>query len=312
MSNNKVNQTPLAATIAKGQMNEPEQATSSVQSLVQTPVQSMREGSTLYYATLKLRDEDRQQILNALNLIKTLSSCLTGVHDPSVAQTKLQWWSDEISRLALNEPRHPTTKQCAKVLAANEHVQAQLTHILDAATAARFDAPDGDDTWRELMQRDYAARLSVLQTSLGDESKMPLDEFALAIAWVDILSSLPSRIHHDGIAFPPTFYERFNVSTQELRKQLRVEGQKISVPQSTSKMQPLLDEAIDCAERSINEAIKSASYEQLVSKNQRALVIWLQIRRAQLHLWKKQQPNLFRETMTLTPLKKWYIAFRYR
>lgn len=316
MSKNKLGETPLAATIAKGQMSDPAQpsdlATGSAQS-VSGSTQTLRDGSTLYYATLRMDEQDRLQAINALGLIKTLSSCLTGVQEPNVAQTKLQWWSDEINRLALNEPRHPTTKRCANALAGKESVQAHLTTLLDTATAARFDAPDDDEGWYELIQRDYAARLSVVQLSLGLNNHSLNKDFATAVGWVDILTTLPGRIHHDTIALPPSLLKDFNLTTEDLRKQLRIEGRKNSTPQNASVVQSLLQEAVNRASTTVRSALQSPAYEQLKGdKNQRALAIWLQIRYAQLTLWQKAQPDLLRETMTLTPLKKWYIAFQHR
>jgi len=71
---------------------------------------NLREGSSLYYATLRMDTLDRTQTIHALEFVRILSHCLSGVQEPGVAQTKLQWWSDEINRLMLNEPRHPASQ----------------------------------------------------------------------------------------------------------------------------------------------------------------------------------------------------------
>jgi len=285
---------------------------------------SLREGSTLYYATLRMDESDRNKALNALALIQTLSQCLTGVQEPTVAQTKLQWWSDEINRLELNEARHPATKRCAPALANNSAVQTHLNTILDAATAARFDAPEDDEAWREVVQRDYRARLQVIELAVGSDNhtndtllNISLDAFAMAAAWVHILSTLPNRIHHDNIALPPSLYQQFTVAPSVLRQHLRVEGRAAQdTAQSTEnddKINLLLEEAINRAAAALHEAIQSPSYESLhTNKNTKALATWLHIKHAQLILWQKAQPDLLRETMTLTPLKKWYIAFKHR
>jgi len=326
VTNNKLKQTPLAATVAKGQLGDglESQATTPASKATEidgkTPNQhikpNLREGSTLYYATLRLNEADRHRIVNTLEFIRTLSSCLIGVHEPTVAQTKLQWWSDEINRLAIREPRHPLTQRCAPELAGKETVQRHLSTILDAATAARFDMPEDDEAWLELVQRDYAARLALVHSCVsGHEStsQPSLDEFTTAVAWVDILSTLPGRIHHDNIALPPSMAQQFDLSQQDLRNHLRVQGRSEPETGNTLKIQALLNAAIDQAANEMTKAIQSPTYQTLPKhSHSKALVSWLHMRHAQLGLWQKTRPDLLRETMTLTPLRKWYIAFKYR
>jgi len=232
----------------------------------------------------------------------------------------LQWWSDEINRLELNEARHPATKRCTPELANNNSVQVHLNTILDVATAARFDAPEDDEAWQEIVRRDYAARLRVIQIAVAPDEQTSLhtnstslDAFAMAAAWVHILGTLPSRVHHDAIALPPSLYQQFNIGPKELRKHLRVEGRTEVATEHNDAISQIIEAAINRAASALDEAIQNPAYESLgANKNAKALATWLRIKQAQLVLWQKAQPDLLRETMTLTPLKKWYIAFKYR
>ena len=315
MSNNKLDQTPLAATIAKGQMQTPTDHTlADALSQASDTRLEPRDGATLHYATLRMNTEARARLLCTISLTNSVSESLMGVQDAQVAQTKLQWWNDELGRLAHNEPRHPDTKRCVSWLGQKATSQSLLTHILDAATAARFDAPTDDQGWEELVQRDYTARLSLLHSSLSNAEPGNLEAMALSAAWIDMLRNLPSRIHHDQIAFPPSLYERFELSQTHLQKHIRVAGRDAPDDKATAgALQQLINAAVNDAIVATDAAIASNDYQSLRKEpDTRAIAVWFQLRRSQLALWQNEAPNLLRETMTLTPLKKWFIAFRNR
>ena len=316
MSKNKLHQTPLAATIAKGQMQAPTDLSSS-ELLTQASDTRLepRDGSTLHYATLRMNPDARAKLLCTISLTNAVSSSLIGVQDAPVAQTKLQWWNDEIGRLAHDEPRHPDTKRCAAWLGNSASSQSLLTDILDAATAERFDAPTDDDGWSELVRRDYSARLNLAHKALSNNNPPNMEALAESAAWIDILRTLPSRMHHDQVAFPASLYKRFDSSREHLQKLIRVEGRSAANQENPidGGMSALIQAAVLEAITATDAALESDAYQTLRSESDtRALSIWFQLRRAQLMLWKNESPNLLRETMTLTPLKKWFIAFRFR
>ncbi len=306
---NKLKQTPLAATIAQGKLSESEPA--PTEAVMREP----REGSTLHYTILRLPHNVRHRVLRTLALTDTIASCLIGVREAPVVQTKLQWWSDEIGRLANNEARHPMTQSCADWLGADANTQTHLNTVLDAATAARFEALEEDLDWLSVVQRDYSARLYLLHTALSDAPAPNFDTFALSAAWVDILGTLPRRIHHDQIAFPPSLYERFSITREQLLKHIRVEGKPVPAATEDSAMaiNQLLQAGISEGVSAADATLASDTHKTLRrDENTRALTIWLHLRRAQLRLWQQKEPNLLRETITITPLRKWFIAFRQR
>lgn len=75
------------------------------------------EGSNLYYALLFEPAETRRYLLPLFALHYEIADCLTASTDPGVIRVKLQWWSEELVRLADNEPRHPVTTALLPVVA---------------------------------------------------------------------------------------------------------------------------------------------------------------------------------------------------
>jgi len=276
-----------------------------------------RVGSSMHYALLRLDEVMRTKLLHTLDLLQSISGCIADVQEPPVAQTKLQWWNDEIGRLALGEARHPATQRCQAWLSNNPLAETQLLAVLDAATAARFDTPEDDEAWQSLLPRDYAARLHLVTTALtGEPAREHLfDKAAMSAAWVDILRTLPRRIHHDQIALPPSMYERYELSRKLLQSHVRVAGRDTRAPDPDEHkvLKQLFYSAVTEALEVTDQAIGSDVYRYWREHpNTRCITTGLQLRRAQLALWKKAQPDLLKETMTLTPLRKWYIAFRNR
>jgi len=71
----------------------------------------IREGSTLYYATLYLPDTLKSQVLLLHVLHDEISNIPLTCSDPGVARIKLEWWREEVERINLNSARHPLGKQ---------------------------------------------------------------------------------------------------------------------------------------------------------------------------------------------------------
>jgi len=173
--------------------------------------------------------------------------------------------------------------------------------------------------------QDFTARLNIVQhaflptpdtpTLIGNQADDTHQTLIMAFAWIDILRTLPSRVHQDQLALAPSMYAQFNLSTTELQQHMRVAGRDVR-DESTDKansIQQLIHAAIDNASEAVDAAVATTSYSVYRDNpDTRAISTWLQLRQAQLKLWKNERPDLLRETITLTPLRKWYIAFRHR
>lgn len=77
------------------------------------PVPEIPEGSAAYYAHLFTPPERRPALTALFALHRELDEISARRGEATVAQVKLQWWDDEIRRLAAGEPRHPVTKALA-------------------------------------------------------------------------------------------------------------------------------------------------------------------------------------------------------
>lgn len=77
------------------------------------PVPEIPEGSAAYYAHLFTPPERRPALTALFALHREFDEISARRGEAAVTQVKLQWWDDEIRRLAAGEPRHPVTTALA-------------------------------------------------------------------------------------------------------------------------------------------------------------------------------------------------------
>jgi len=93
------------------------------------------DGSNLYYALLFESAETRRYLLPLFALHYEIADCLTASTDPGVIRVKLQWWSEELVRLADHAPRHPITMALLPVVAETGLDPALFSQYLDTTNS---------------------------------------------------------------------------------------------------------------------------------------------------------------------------------
>ena len=67
------------------------------------------DGSNLYYALLFESEDLKTQLRPLFALHYEITACLSASTDPGVTHMKLNWWSEELTRLSEGNPHHPIT-----------------------------------------------------------------------------------------------------------------------------------------------------------------------------------------------------------
>ena len=191
-----------------------------------------------------------------------------------------------------------------------------------------------------------------LSESVSDlDTGTHLDGVALAFGLYDQLARLPALIHRGLPVFSDELYQQFQIRPQTLAEHIRVaesarsDSQPDSQPDSkpdktrltavpvpsasttlksipivseksateTSGRLQLLAHAIDHCHDTLSSAMNDAQCAERY-RSAALLPLWrlLVLRKYQLGLWQKQQPDLLRERITLTPLVKLFRAWQHR
>ena len=66
-----------------------------------------KSGSSFYYSFLFLPAERRQAITALYAFCREVDDVVDECHDLSLAQTKLEWWRQEVARIYDGQPTHP-------------------------------------------------------------------------------------------------------------------------------------------------------------------------------------------------------------
>ena len=88
-------------------------------------------GSSFYYSFMFLPPERRQAITALYAFCREVDDVVDECRDPSIAQSKLEWWRHEVSQIADGEPQHPVSQALKDVYTRFTLPQEQLLEIID-------------------------------------------------------------------------------------------------------------------------------------------------------------------------------------
>ncbi|MFK7995369.1 MAG: hypothetical protein AB8B87_14605 [Granulosicoccus sp.] len=299
---------------------------------------NVREGSSVYYSLLWIDPAAKMRVDQRLGLIKALITTLDDVQEPQVAEKKIHWWHEELQRMHGGDARHPAAQQNQLILKGLDQAMAACLDILSAVSTQRFSPFETTAASDTNLVLNHRARLALIAHALsGDntdlDASMHPESSALAFAHHEQLVRLPGLIHRGQPVFSDEMYQQFQVRPKDLADHIRIADAATtdytsdsdtqttaatnfkSIPVVTEKpgRQNLLTHAIDCNRASLLTAINDKAVEHRYRRPP-LLPIWrlLVLRKYQLELWKKRQPDLLRERMTLTPLTKFFRAWQQR
>jgi len=274
-----------------------------------------REGSSLYYSLLWTEEPTRQRFLERLAMLDELSGTLDVVNDADVAQKKIHWWHEEIERLIKGQARHPSLQKVAPSLSGRRQALKPLIDILSSVASSRFTPAVTDQEASTRLCSEYRGRLRLLAHSLDEDDTtlgLPsdsLDPLALAFGAHDQLFRLPSRLKKGHALFSDEFYAKHALGPEQL-----LDG-TLSEPDTElhSRRQALIQEAVIRAELAFRQVMDNEQCMRFLNEAAVAPLSRLaRLRSKQLQLWLKRKPDLLRERMTLTPVRKWYLAWRVK
>jgi len=307
----------------------------------------IHEGSSLYYSLLWTETDARERFVARLGLVHALSTTLDDVQEPQVAQRKIHWWHEELQRMINGEARHPATKACQHSLGTQARIQTDTAgvaipdtsnevltvclSILSSVSTSRFTPPPTDQEADTQLIQKQTAQIALLAYALSDDNgDLAINSHsamaALAVAKYEQLTRLPYLLHRGHPVFSDETYKRHGIRPTDLASQVRVAQDTpasnapkpgtlagIPVTVDTPGQQALLTSAIDTTALALQDAIND---QQTVKRYRHSplLPLWrlLVLREKQVTTWQKQQPDLMRERTSLTPLSKFFTAWRHR
>ena len=260
-------------------------------------------GSSFYYSFIFLPTGTRRAITAFYALCRELDDVVDECHERSIAETKLNWWREEIGRFAAGVPEHPTTRALFDTPQGRNTSPSLLLEIVDGM-AMDLDNPRYPD-FKSLNLYCYrvAGVVGEVAAALFDGGRSEDDravrryahELGLAFQLTNIIRDVGEDARRGRIYLPQDELARFGVREADL-----LSGQ--DTPEFQSLMQFQYERAVACYDRAL------AALPTRARRAQRPGLVMAAIYRTLLDEIQRDHFPVLRARVSLTPLRKLWLA----
>lgn len=259
-------------------------------------------GTSLYYSLLFVPEAQRHAVTALYAYQKEVVGIVAECSDVGVAQTKLQWWQEEIARLFAGCPRHPVTQTLATPIKIYDLPQQSFLQVIGGA------ANDlGQSTYPSFQALiTYCYQISGVISLMAAEiygyqdsgTRIYAENLGIALQLTHILRNVRRDADQGRIYLPREELTRFQVSTEDiLTRYINSQGIAALLAQQASQARQYFRSALT----KLGKHDRQAQYAGLTQ-----IALGLNILNA---MEEDGYPVLQRRT-SLTPLRKLWIAWR--
>ena len=179
-----------------------------------------RSGSSFYYSFLFLPPERRRAITALYAFCREVDDVVDETRDTGVARTQLDWWTQEVERMASGSPGHPVTRALQPHLSAYDITPARLLEVI---AGMRMDLEQNrylDFEGLALYCRRAAGVVGEMASSIfGRTDPQTLryaDRLGLAFQLTNIIRDVGEDARNGRIYLPMDDLKRFGVGVADL------------------------------------------------------------------------------------------------
>jgi 15-cis-phytoene synthase len=263
---------------------------------------AVRQGTSLYYSLLFLPEKQRQIIAALYAYQKEIGEIAAECTEISIAQTKLQWWREEIDRLFAGRPRHPVTQALVAPVKTYCFPQESFLRVIEGV-----DRDLGQFTYPSFSALcAYCAQIGGSISSLASKTygyqepatRQYAENFGIASQLIRVLRNIRQDADRGRIYLPQDEMARFRITPQDiLTGQGGIEG-----------IGPLLIQQADRIRHHFHQAL--AMLNAVDRYSQRAGLIQIAIQLKTLAVMEEDGYQVLQRRVSLTPLHKLWIAWR--
>lgn len=260
-----------------------------------------KSGSSFYYSFLFLTSEKRQAITALYTFCREADDIVDECTDPSIAETKLNWWREEISRLFNKKPDHPVTLALSDSLKSFDLHKEYFDEIIDGM---QMDLHISQyQTFNDLLLYCHRAAgvVGLLATEIFGYQHRDTLKFAENLGIAFQLTNIIRDIKEDALRgrtyLPMDELAQFNVSPDDLQ-----------LPITKDQVKQLLQLQIDRAKKYYAKAFSFLHKED--RNNQRSAIIMSAIYQTILTEIEADDFRVMEHRIKLTPLRKFWIAWK--
>ncbi|MDH3325773.1 MAG: presqualene diphosphate synthase HpnD [Gammaproteobacteria bacterium] len=260
-----------------------------------------KSGSSFYYSFRFLPEKQRDAIIALYAFCREVDDIVDEIADHAIAQTKLNWWREEVQKIFHGTPSHPVA------IALQEHIkhfnlaEEYFVEIIDGmAMDLEFDVYP---TFKELQLYCYrvASVVGLLSVEIfGYKNRQTLKyahELGMAFQLTNITRDVYEDVQRGRVYLPQDELARFNVTNDDLL-----------AGKTTENVVNLLKFQVDRAQSHYQKAYELLPVEDRLS--QRTGLIMAEIYQATLNEIERDGYRVLEHRVKLTPLRKLWLAWK--
>ena len=179
-----------------------------------------KSGSSFYYSFMFLPSERRQAITALYAFCREVDDVVDECHDLSLAQTKLEWWRQEVGRVYGGTPTHPVGHALKDVIKGFRLPQEQLLEIIDGMAMDLSQTRYLDFKGLQLYCYRVASVVDLLAAEIfGYQDRQTLKyahDLGLAFQLTNIIRDVGEDARRGRIYLPIEDLQRFEVPAKDL------------------------------------------------------------------------------------------------
>ena len=179
-----------------------------------------KSGSSFYYSFMFLPPERRQAITALYAFCREVDDVVDECHDLSLAQTKLEWWRQEVGRVYGGTPTHPVGHALKDVIKGFRLPQEQLFEIIDGMAMDLSQTRYLDFKGLQLYCYRVASVVGLLAAEIfGYQDRQTLKyahDLGLAFQLTNIIRDVGEDARRGRIYLPIEDLQRFEVPAKDL------------------------------------------------------------------------------------------------
>ncbi|MFO1191719.1 MAG: presqualene diphosphate synthase HpnD [Rhodoferax sp.] len=262
-------------------------------------------GSSFYYAFLFLPPPRRAAITAFYAFCREVDDVVDDATDSGVAATKLAWWRGEVARAYAGTPSHPVL-QALMPLAADYGIEQR--HLLDIVDGCQMDLEQtryldfaGLQRYCHLVAGIVGEVAAGIFGQTSPQTTAYAHRLGLALQLTNIIRDVGEDALRGRIYLPVEELQRFDVKAHEILK--RQES-----PDFQQRFQALMRFQAERAHRCYDEALALLPAED--RRAQKPGLMMGSIYRALLREIERDNFQVLRQRVSLTPLRKFWLAWR--
>ncbi|MBL8336608.1 MAG: presqualene diphosphate synthase HpnD [Rhodoferax sp.] len=262
-------------------------------------------GSSFYYAFLFLPPPRRAAITAFYAFCREVDDVVDDATDSGVAATKLAWWRGEVARAYAGTPSHPVL-QALMPLAADYGIGQR--HLLDIVDGCQMDLEQtryldfaGLQRYCHLVAGIVGEVAAGIFGQTSPQTTAYAHRLGLALQLTNIIRDVGEDALRGRIYLPVEELQRFDVKAHEILK--RQES-----PDFQQRFQALMRFQAERAHRCYDEALALLPAED--RRAQKPGLMMGSIYRALLREIERDNFQVLRQRVSLTPLRKFWLAWR--